>query len=353
VAVNTLLAQSQETATVESAVSVLDEIMAIPAKQIPQSLLADAHGIAIIPNVVKGGFVVGVRYGKGVLVVRDETGAWKPPLFVTLTGGSVGWQAGLQATDVILVFKTQKSVESVMSGKFTIGADAAAAAGPVGRQAAAATDAKLSAEIYSYSRSRGLFAGVSLDGSVMQVDGKANQAYYSATGFTPAGTAFGQNAQLPGSTVRLLETVARYTIVSEPMPVADSLAPGAPLASLPAGGVQPDDGFVLRQQLIAASQQLQSLLDENWRRYLALPAELYAGNNRPPSLPALQDTLQRYENVSRDARYAVLTGRPEFRETLQLLRTYVQGRSNAARTGLVLPPPPAAGNAQPSLDPRY
>jgi lipid-binding SYLF domain-containing protein len=144
-----LRAQSQEEVTVTSASQVLNEIMAIPSKQIPQAMLANAHGIAIVPNVVKGGFVVGVRYGKGLVVVRDGTGAWRPPMFITLTGGSLGWQAGIQATDLILVFKTQKSVQGLMSGKFTIGADASAAAGPVGRQASAATDAQLKSEILS------------------------------------------------------------------------------------------------------------------------------------------------------------------------------------------------------------
>ena len=113
-------------------------------------------------------------------MVRDEQGAWQAPQFVSLTGGSVGWQAGVQATDVILVFKTQKSIQGLMEGKFTLGVDAAAAAGPVGREATAATDATLKAEIYSYSRSRGLFAGVSLDGSALQIEYEANQSYYRA-----------------------------------------------------------------------------------------------------------------------------------------------------------------------------
>ncbi len=206
-----LWAQSQQEATVEEAARVLTEIMAIPANQIPQAMLANAQGLAIVPNIVKGGFVVGVRYGKGVVVVRDATGAWRPPTFVTLTGGSLGWQAGIQASDLILVFKTQKSVQGLMNGKFTIGADAAAAAGPVGRQAAAATDAQLCAEILSYSRSRGLFAGVALDGTAIQVDGGANQVFYGNTGFTPAGAALSPNAQLPQSAVRLMNTIAQYT----------------------------------------------------------------------------------------------------------------------------------------------
>ncbi len=106
--------------------------------------------MAIFPQVVKGGFIVGARHGRGVAIIRDATGAWQPPVFVTLTGGSVGWQAGLQSSDIILVFKTRKSVDRFLNGKFTLGADVSVAAGPVGRQAAAATDARLQAEILSY-----------------------------------------------------------------------------------------------------------------------------------------------------------------------------------------------------------
>ena len=173
--------QNRENVVVNDSREVVSEIMAIPANGIPASLLANAQGIVIIPDLVKGGFVVGARYGRGIVMVRDERGFWRPPSFVTLAGGSFGWQIGLQVTDIILVFKTKSSVDGLMRGKFTVGADAAAAAGPVGREAAAATDTELRAEIYTYSRSRGLFAGVSLDGSALQVDDKANAAFYQGT----------------------------------------------------------------------------------------------------------------------------------------------------------------------------
>jgi lipid-binding SYLF domain-containing protein len=218
------LAQSVQDQTVQTATSVLDEIMQVPTSSIPQALLADAQGLAIIPGVIKGGFVVGVRFGRGVAMVRDEQGAWRPPAFVSLTGGSVGWQAGLQATDVILVFRTAKSVQGLMNGKFTIGADAAAAAGPVGRQASAATDAQLRAEILSYSRSRGLFAGVSLEGSVLQIDQAATQAFYQPTNQVPDAAGNAAPALLPPSAVRLMETVARHT---NRTPVAQA-APASP-----------------------------------------------------------------------------------------------------------------------------
>ncbi len=197
---------SHETAVVEDSCQVLKEIMEIPAKGIPVALLADAQGIVVIPKMIKGGFVVGVRRGHGVMMVRDETNGWKPPVFVTVTGGSVGWQIGIQATDLILVFKTPKSIQKLLRGKFTIGVDAAAAAGPVRREMAAATDASLGAEIYSYSRSRGLFAGISLDGSAIQIDSGANAQYYRVTASAP-----GQVQEVPPSAQKLLNAVAQYT----------------------------------------------------------------------------------------------------------------------------------------------
>jgi lipid-binding SYLF domain-containing protein len=180
------LAQQQQEQTIQAAAAVLNETMSTPGNRIPQAMLADAHGVAIIPNVIKGGFVVGARHGRGVLFIREADGVWHAPVFITLTGGNIGWQAGLQSSDIILVFKTQQSIQGILSGKLTLGADAAAAAGPVGRQTAMATDGKLSAEIYTYSRSRGLFAGVSIDGSVLRIDQLATGAYYQSSAVGPA-----------------------------------------------------------------------------------------------------------------------------------------------------------------------
>jgi lipid-binding SYLF domain-containing protein len=162
--------------TLEHATEVLDDLAAIPLKGIPPALLADAHGVAIIPRVVKAGFVFGGRGGHGVVLTRGKDGAWSDPVFVNLGGASVGFQAGVESTDVVLVFRSAKSLERLFEGKgkVTLGADAGVAAGPVGRQAMAATDGKLEAEILSYSRSRGLFAGVSLDGAVIRPEPKAN-----------------------------------------------------------------------------------------------------------------------------------------------------------------------------------
>jgi len=166
--------------TVRTADEILRESMAMPAHQIPQALLAEAQGVAIVPNVLKIGFVAALRRGHGVVMVREADGGWTLPHFVTLTGGSLGWQAGIQGTDVVLVFMTRKSVEGLLGGKFTIGADASAAAGPVGRNAAAATDARLKAEILSYSRTQGLFAGVNLSGGIVESDDDDNEDLYGA-----------------------------------------------------------------------------------------------------------------------------------------------------------------------------
>ena len=203
--------QAQEATTLDTATNVLNEFIALPTEGIPHAMLSKAQGLVIVPNMVKLGFVVGGRHGKGVVVVRDQNGVWRPPQFITMTGGSVGWQAGIQSSDIVMVLNTQRSVAGIMSGKFTIGVDASAAAGPVGRQASAATDLKLQAEVYSYSRSRGLFVGASFDGSVLQIDNAANRAYYTAAGLLPDGSATKPNTPLPQAASRLLATLASYT----------------------------------------------------------------------------------------------------------------------------------------------
>lgn len=164
-----------------TATRVLTELMMMPEQNIPTWLLERAHAVAVIPAVIKVGLGVGARRGKGVLVVRKDNGDWSNPIFVNLTGGSFGFQVGVQSTDVVLVFTSQKSIEGIVGGKVTLGADASVAAGPVGRQTAAATDVGLSA-VYSYSRASGLFAGVALDGSAMTIDDASNETFYSRPG---------------------------------------------------------------------------------------------------------------------------------------------------------------------------
>ena len=214
-AFNSVQAGIKEASKVEAATEVLTEIMAIPEKAIPPSLLHNAHGIAVIPAVFKASFVVGGRYGWGVLAIRRTEGGWTNPCFVSLAGGSLGYQIGAQSTDVILVFKSRKSIDGIIKGKYTLGADAAVAAGPVGRQAAAATDVELKAEIYSYSRSRGLFAGVSLEGAALQIDHKSNVAFYGKEGITPDDIFTGKAIELPAAANEFKQMLIKYTTAAK------------------------------------------------------------------------------------------------------------------------------------------
>lgn len=204
-------AAGEETARVAAATDVLNQIMKIPETSIPPALLTGAQGLAIVPGVIKVGLVVGGQYGRGILVVRQKDGSWSDPVFITLTSGSVGWQIGAESTDFVLVFKDRKSIDGILKGKYTLGADAAVAAGPVGRRAAAATDLKLAAEIYSYSRNRGLFAGVSLEGSAIQIDDAADAAFYGRDGIRASEIVEGQGLTSPAVAENLEKTLDRYT----------------------------------------------------------------------------------------------------------------------------------------------
>jgi lipid-binding SYLF domain-containing protein len=179
------VAATPEEERVVAATDVIDQLLRIPEQSVPEVLLSRAYAIAVIPNVVKIGFGLGARRGKGVLVVRQENGTWSNPAFVTLTGGSFGWQIGAQSTDIILVFKTREGVDNISKGKLTLGADASIAAGPVGRHTGVATDIEFQAEVFSYSRSRGLFAGVALEGAGVTMDRSANAAFYGSPDITP------------------------------------------------------------------------------------------------------------------------------------------------------------------------
>jgi lipid-binding SYLF domain-containing protein len=194
----------------QNAVRVLNEIEQAPDKSIPGDLLRDAKAIAVIPDVLKVGFVFGGRRGEGLISVKNPDGTWSNPSFISFGGGSVGFQIGVSKTDVILVFRTQRGVDSIVNGKFTVGADASAAAGPVGRTASAATDEQLKAEIYSYSRARGLFAGVALDGSVLKIDYDANAAVYGP-GITPRRIFEGGVANVPAPVVNFRDALEEYT----------------------------------------------------------------------------------------------------------------------------------------------
>ena len=158
---------------------VFREIMRAPDKGIPRELLESARCIAIIPGEKKAAFIFGASYGKGLATCRTANG-WSAPLFLAVGGGSWGLQIGGSSTDIVMIFKSERGMRSLLSDKFKIGADATAAAGPVGRQTAADTDLKMNAEILTYSRSKGVFAGISLDGAVVRADRSGDQAIYGA-----------------------------------------------------------------------------------------------------------------------------------------------------------------------------
>jgi lipid-binding SYLF domain-containing protein len=172
-------AQSDEARRIAEAITVLSEIMDAGDQSVPRSIMQKAEGIAVFPSLLKGGFIVGGQRGRGILSARDpKTGAWSSPAFLTITGGSIGAQIGGQAVDLLLVVQNRRGLEQLVGNQFKIGADASVAAGPVGRDASAATDIQMRAQILSYSRTRGLFAGVTINGSTIRQDRDANDRFY-------------------------------------------------------------------------------------------------------------------------------------------------------------------------------
>jgi len=176
-------------------------------------VLRKAQGIVIIPDMFKMSFIFGARFGRGVLVVRQPDGAWSNPVFIQLLGGSFGAQAGAQSTDLVLVFQSQKGLDRFLKGKgkLTLGVDAAAAAGPVGKRFEASTDAGLQAEILSYSNTHGIFAGVSAEGGTLQIDGRGNTLYYHQPVSPAAILAINSPLAVPPSTVSLQQLLAEKT----------------------------------------------------------------------------------------------------------------------------------------------
>jgi len=163
-----------------AAATVLDEITAAPDKGIPGSVLGKAKCVAVIPSMVKAGFVFGGQHGRGAVTCRTPNG-WSAPAFISLSGGSWGAQIGGEKVDLVLLFMNDKGVNSLLKDNFKVGADASAAAGPIGRNAEASTDAKLNSEILSYSRTKGLFAGIDLNGSAVKPDNDSDNAYYGSS----------------------------------------------------------------------------------------------------------------------------------------------------------------------------
>ncbi|HEV7714419.1 MAG TPA: lipid-binding SYLF domain-containing protein [Steroidobacteraceae bacterium] len=219
-------AQAREEGRLLMATQVLEEIRASRDSAIPDRLLDRAYGIVVVPSVTKVAFIAGGRWGKGALVVRDKNGRFTSPVFINLAGGSVGWQWGAQSTDIVLVFTTRAGVEGITGGKLTLGADASVAAGPVGRSASAATDQNFAAEVYSYSRSRGLFAGIALDGTSLSVDRKANAAYYRKSGVMASDIINGTITSDDDTSRRFLAAVTSSTAPAGPANSTTTIATG-------------------------------------------------------------------------------------------------------------------------------
>jgi lipid-binding SYLF domain-containing protein len=200
--------RADDVARTQKAAQVLKEVMDAPDKGIPHDLLETAKCIAIIPGDKKFAFIFGGSYGRGVATCRTGHG-WSAPMFIAIDGGSVGYQIGGSSTDIILLFMNDQALHSLLSDKFKLGADASVAAGPVGRDAAASTDLKLNAEILSYSRTKGIFAGVSLDGAVVQVDKSGDQALYG--GNVDAHGILAGEVRIPASAKNLMHVLHAHT----------------------------------------------------------------------------------------------------------------------------------------------
>jgi lipid-binding SYLF domain-containing protein len=190
---------------------VLSEIMSAGDQSVPRSIMQKAEAVAVFPSLIKGGLIVGGQRGRGILSAKDpKTGAWSSPAFLTITGGSLGAQIGAQAVDLILVVQNRRGLEQLVGNQFKIGADASVAAGPVGRDASASTDIQMRAQILSYSRTRGLFAGVTLNGSTIRQDRDANDRFYGM-GYRTGQIVFDALGVAPAPVPEWKAALGRYT----------------------------------------------------------------------------------------------------------------------------------------------
>ena len=238
-ATNGVIAGERENVRANEAVRVVEQIQAIPESAIPDRLLDEAKAIIVVPDTIKAGFMFGGRRGLGLMAVKTPQGTWSDPVFVKLAGASFGLQAGVQSADVVLVFRNDRSLESIVNGKFTLGADAGIAAGPVGRNAAAATDGQLKAEIWSWSRARGLFAGVALDGAVLSIDNGANRSAYGSS-VTPRMVFEGRAPQAPSAAITGFRDALEEATAAAGYARRGTTAPSQPTPAEPgAAEVQP------------------------------------------------------------------------------------------------------------------
>ena len=192
---------------VQAAATVLDEIESAPDTGIPEEVLASAECVAVVPSLLKGGFILAARYGRGVASCRTPTG-WSAPAFIFTSGGSFGFQIGGQAIDLVMLIMNKDGLKNLLSSKFQLGADASVAAGPVGRHAAADTDWKLRAQVLTYSRSRGAFAGISLAGAVIKQDKDATREFYGR--MVPFRTSLTGKVEAPKGAYPFLSVLAKW-----------------------------------------------------------------------------------------------------------------------------------------------
>ena len=197
---------------IEAAGTVLDEIQGAPDNRIPEEVLGSAECVAVVPSMLKGGFIFGARYGRGVASCRTEKG-WSAPAFFTVGGGSFGLQIGGQAVDLVMLIMNKNGMDHLLSSEFKLGADASAAAGPVGRHASADTDWKMRAEVLTYSRARGLFAGLELSGAVIKQDKDSTRDLYGR--MVPFKTSLKGNIEPPKSAYPFLSTLAKWAKEAE------------------------------------------------------------------------------------------------------------------------------------------
>ena len=238
VATSGAFAGDREDVRAGEAVRVVEQIQSIPESAIPDRLLDEAKAIVVVPDTIKAGFVFGGRRGLGLMSVKTADGTWSNPVFVKLAGASFGLQAGVQSADVILVFRSERGLDSIVNGKVTLGADAGVAAGPVGRNAAAATDGQLKAEIWSWSRARGLFAGIALDGAVLSIDNGANSSTYG-NAVTPRAVFEGRAPQAPSAAIVAFRDALEEATASARQARGGTPAPVVPAADPGAASVQP------------------------------------------------------------------------------------------------------------------
>jgi lipid-binding SYLF domain-containing protein len=228
----TALADARTEQRLQQSQRVFESFSDLTEQSIPTWLLERAYGVVVVPRVVKVALTIGGRGGRGVMAVRNPDGTWSPPVFVTLGGVNFGFQIGVQSTDIVLVLMSRDSVEGIAGGKVTLGADASVAAGPLGRASSAATDATFSAQVLSYSRNSGLFAGVALDGTVIAVDRGANESFYGISGVLASQILANKVGNVPPAAQEFVAVLTRVT--SAPVAAGATPAPSsAPVTPAP------------------------------------------------------------------------------------------------------------------------